>query len=113
MALLCYNKGCGQTFDPDKNKDDSCLFHPGGPVFHDALKGWSCCRKRTTDFSEFLSIKGCTMGKHRWVPKQVHAPPGECTRETAGGTPGIGSKFAGKKENRSQGLTTTSKKALK
>lgn len=53
------------------------------------------------------------MGKHRWVPKQVHAPPGECTRETAGGTPGIGSKFAEKKENRSQGLTTTSKKALK
>ncbi|XP_077355803.1 cysteine and histidine-rich domain-containing protein 1 [Festucalex cinctus] len=64
MALLCYNKGCGQTFDADNNKDDSCLFHPGVPIFHDALKGWSCCRKRTTDFSEFLSIKGCTHGHH-------------------------------------------------
>eukprot|EP00066_Takifugu_rubripes_P029355 XP_011618621.1 PREDICTED: cysteine and histidine-rich domain-containing protein 1-like [Takifugu rubripes] len=64
MALLCYNKGCGQKFDEDKNKDDSCLFHPGVPIFHDALKGWSCCRKRTTDFSEFLSIKGCTRGRH-------------------------------------------------
>lgn len=64
MALMCYNKGCGAKFDADKNKDDSCLFHPGVPIFHDALKGWSCCRKRTTDFSEFLSIKGCTRGRH-------------------------------------------------
>ncbi|XP_075884122.1 cysteine and histidine-rich domain-containing protein 1 [Nelusetta ayraudi] len=64
MALLCYNKGCGLKFDADKNKDDSCIYHPGVPIFHDALKGWSCCRKRTTDFSEFLSIKGCTHGRH-------------------------------------------------
>uniref|UniRef100_A0A8K9WU18 Zgc:92429 n=1 Tax=Oncorhynchus mykiss TaxID=8022 RepID=A0A8K9WU18_ONCMY len=61
---LCYNKGCGEKFDADKNKDDACLHHPGVPIFHDALKGWSCCRKRTTDFSEFLSIKGCTQGRH-------------------------------------------------
>ncbi|XP_053130214.1 integrin beta-1-binding protein 2 isoform X3 [Hemicordylus capensis] len=64
MALLCYNKGCGQRFDPEKNSPDSCLHHPGLPIFHDALKGWSCCKKRTTDFSEFLSIKGCTRGYH-------------------------------------------------
>ncbi|NXS63140.1 CHRD1 protein, partial [Brachypteracias leptosomus] len=64
MALLCYNKGCGQRFDPEHNSKDSCLYHPGVPIFHDVLKGWSCCRKRTTDFSEFLSIKGCTKGFH-------------------------------------------------
>ncbi|NWI71995.1 CHRD1 protein, partial [Todus mexicanus] len=64
MALLCYNKGCGQRFDPEHNVKDSCLYHPGVPIFHDALKGWSCCKKRTTDFSEFLSIKGCTKGFH-------------------------------------------------
>ncbi|XP_031706452.1 cysteine and histidine-rich domain-containing protein 1 [Anarrhichthys ocellatus] len=64
MALLCYNKGCGLKFDAKKNKEASCVFHPGVPIFHDALKGWSCCRKRTTDFSEFLSIKGCTRGRH-------------------------------------------------
>ncbi|XP_076144765.1 cysteine and histidine-rich domain-containing protein 1 [Alosa pseudoharengus] len=64
MALLCYNKGCGEKFDNDKNANDACLFHPGVPIFHDALKGWSCCKKRTTDFSEFLSIKGCTRGRH-------------------------------------------------
>ncbi|XP_051579052.1 cysteine and histidine-rich domain-containing protein 1 [Myxocyprinus asiaticus] len=64
MALLCYNRGCGGRFDADKNSDDACQYHPGVPIFHDALKGWSCCKKRTTDFSEFLSIKGCTRGRH-------------------------------------------------
>ncbi|NXG71037.1 CHRD1 protein, partial [Baryphthengus martii] len=49
---------------PDFPFSDSCLYHPGVPIFHDALKGWSCCKKRTTDFSEFLSIKGCTKGFH-------------------------------------------------
>lgn len=64
MALLCYNRGCGARFDADKNSDEACRYHPGVPIFHDALKGWSCCKKRTTDFSEFLSIKGCTRGRH-------------------------------------------------
>ncbi|XP_074518081.1 cysteine and histidine-rich domain-containing protein 1 [Halichoeres trimaculatus] len=75
MALLCYNKGCGLKYDADKNKEDSCIFHPGVPIFHDALKGWSCCRKRTTDFSEFLSIKGCTRGRHSNVKPQEPMRP--------------------------------------
>ncbi|KAF7706546.1 cysteine and histidine-rich domain-containing protein 1 [Silurus meridionalis] len=75
MALLCYNRGCGERFDEDKNPDDACLFHPGVPIFHDALKGWSCCKKRTTDFSEFLSIKGCSRGCHSNVkPKEPLKP---------------------------------------
>ncbi|KAM9469187.1 cysteine and histidine-rich domain-containing protein 1a [Clarias gariepinus] len=64
MSLLCYNKGCGQRFDPDNNPEGVCTYHPGVPVFHDALKGWSCCKRRTTDFSDFLSIAGCTKGCH-------------------------------------------------
>lgn len=64
MSVLCYNKGCGQRFDPEKNPGDACTYHPGVPVFHDALKGWSCCKRRTTDFSDFLSIVGCTKGPH-------------------------------------------------
>ena len=50
---------------------DVCVFHPGVPVFHDAmkvrlcilllfiyfsLKGWSCCKKRCIDFTDFLNI---------------------------------------------------------
>lgn len=43
---------------------DKCCFHPGAPIFHDAYKGWSCCNKKSTDFTEFLNFKGCTSGKH-------------------------------------------------
>ncbi|XP_075448655.1 cysteine and histidine-rich domain-containing protein 1 [Ascaphus truei] len=64
MSSLCYNRGCGLRYDPDSSAEDSCTYHPGVPVFHDALKGWSCCKKRTTDFSDFLGIVGCTKGQH-------------------------------------------------
>lgn len=43
---------------------DECRHHPGHPVFHDAYKGWSCCNKKSVDFTEFLNIKGCTLSKH-------------------------------------------------
>lgn len=43
---------------------DSCQFHPGNPVFHDALKGWSCCNKKSTDFTQFLNIPGCSKSAH-------------------------------------------------
>ena len=42
---------------------ESCQYHPGVPVFHDALKGWSCCKKRTTDFTDFLKIPVCPSSK--------------------------------------------------
>ncbi|XP_067215137.1 cysteine and histidine-rich domain-containing protein morgana [Linepithema humile] len=62
--LHCYHRGCGKKFDPSDNKDDDCVHHPGHPIFHDAYKGWSCCNKKCTDFTEFLNIKGCTKSKH-------------------------------------------------
>lgn len=34
------------------------------PYFHDAYKGWSCCKKKSVDFTEFLNIKGCEVSKH-------------------------------------------------
>uniref|UniRef100_A0A1B6D9E1 CHORD domain-containing protein n=1 Tax=Clastoptera arizonana TaxID=38151 RepID=A0A1B6D9E1_9HEMI len=61
---ICYNKGCGQRFDPKNNTEDGCVHHPGAPFFHDAYKGWSCCKKKCTDFTEFLNIKGCTRSFH-------------------------------------------------
>ncbi|XP_049804118.1 cysteine and histidine-rich domain-containing protein morgana [Schistocerca nitens] len=71
----CYNKGCGQKFDPSKNTEDSCTFHPGPPFFHDAYKGWSCCNKKCTDFTEFLNIKGCTRSFHNNVkPPEPEKP---------------------------------------
>lgn len=65
--LQCYNKGCGKQYDPDDNHSEACTFHPGAPFFHDAYKGWSCCNKKCTDFTEFLNIKGCTRGSHNNV----------------------------------------------
>ncbi|KAI4383075.1 hypothetical protein MLD38_008955 [Melastoma candidum] len=35
-----------------------------GPIFHDGMKEWSCCKRRSHDFSEFLAIPGCKTGKH-------------------------------------------------
>ncbi|KAG6605709.1 Cysteine and histidine-rich domain-containing protein RAR1, partial [Cucurbita argyrosperma subsp. sororia] len=34
------------------------------PLFHDGMKEWSCCKKRSHDFSLFLEIPGCKTGKH-------------------------------------------------
>lgn len=34
------------------------------PYFHDAYKGWSCCKKKSVDFTEFLNTKGCVVSKH-------------------------------------------------
>eukprot|EP01134_Creolimax_fragrantissima_P002745 CFRG2745T1 len=62
--MKCVNNACGKDYTEDVNTDKACLYHKGTPVFHEGLKGWSCCKKRTTDFSEFLSMPGCTEGRH-------------------------------------------------
>eukprot|EP00127_Corallochytrium_limacisporum_P005831 Clim_evm12s212 gene=Clim_evmTU12s212 len=76
----CYNKGCGQEFDESQNSDTSCTYHPGAPFFHDAYKGWSCCEKKSVDFTEFLNIKGCTKGKHN--PEKPLEEPKQPTAAT-------------------------------
>lgn len=74
--LQCYNRGCGKKYCPNENTDESCRHHPGQPVFHDAYKGWSCCNKKCTDFTEFLNIPGCTLSKHsNEKPPEPEKPP--------------------------------------
>lgn len=36
-----------------------CQHHPGVPVFHDAMKKWSCCDKKSYDFTECLQLPVC------------------------------------------------------
>jgi hypothetical protein len=36
----CTHKGCGKEYDAAANADGDCLYHPGGPVFHEGLKSW-------------------------------------------------------------------------
>lgn len=75
VKLTCYNRGCGQKFDPSENGDESCTHHPGVPFFHDAYKGWTCCNKKSVDFTEFLNIKGCTQSQHSNVkPPEPEKP---------------------------------------
>ncbi|RKO94110.1 chord-domain-containing protein [Blyttiomyces helicus] len=72
----CSNKGCGKTFKDQDNSDTACEYHNGAPVFHEGLKGWSCCSKRVVDFDEFLKIPGCTVGQHQTTtPTTAPAAP--------------------------------------
>ncbi|ODV91281.1 hypothetical protein CANCADRAFT_2993 [Tortispora caseinolytica NRRL Y-17796] len=61
---MCKRRGCGKVYEGSR---DGCVFHPGVPVFHDAAKGWSCCKKRVLEFDAFLKIPGCAKGKHLFV----------------------------------------------
>jgi hypothetical protein len=60
----CQHNGCTSEYREADNNETSCRHHPGQPVFHEGLKGWSCCKKRVTDFSDFLSLPGCTWSTH-------------------------------------------------
>jgi len=64
--VMCYNRGCGKMFDMSKNCPDSiaCRYHPGSPFFHETYKGWTCCNKKSTDFTDFLNTPGCATGPH-------------------------------------------------
>lgn len=64
VKLRCQRIGCDATFTPDNNPEGSCVFHDSGPIFHDGMKEWSCCKKKSHDFSLFLELPGCKTGKH-------------------------------------------------
>ena len=67
----CYNKPCKAAFTATDADNEACLYHPGTPVFHEGMKFWSCCQRKTSDFSQFLNQEGCTQGKHLWIkPKE-------------------------------------------
>lgn len=67
----CKNNACKATYAGSPSDDEVCNHHPGVAIFHEGMKYWSCCQKRTTDFSTFLEQAGCTQGKHNWSPKDT------------------------------------------
>ncbi|CEP15258.1 hypothetical protein [Parasitella parasitica] len=79
--VKCTHKGCGKDFIEAENKDNACQYHEGAPIFHEGLKGWSCCKKRVSDFDEFLALPGCTFGRHSTEP--VAAPAAVGSGESA------------------------------
>lgn len=67
IGTTCKNGGCSAAYEGPHSNDTMCTYHPGCPVFHEGLKFWSCCQKRTTDFNTFLNQPGCTTGTHKWT----------------------------------------------
>src|SRR6202012_1766474 len=55
------------AYTSEDSKLETCCFHPGVPIFHEGSKGWTCCRRRVLEFDQFLKIKGCKVGKHRFL----------------------------------------------
>jgi hypothetical protein len=63
----CKRKACEKQYKDESSKSEDCVFHPGLPIFHEGSKGWSCCSRKVLEFDEFLKIKGCLNGKHRFT----------------------------------------------
>lgn len=60
-----------QAYEGAGKGNPLCDHHPGVPVFHEGMKYWSCCNKKTSDFNAFLEQVGCSQGKHCWIKETV------------------------------------------
>lgn len=69
IGTLC-KRGCNTTYQGPETDLTTCIYHSGSPIFHEGMKFWTCCQKRTTDFNAFLSQVGCTQGKHIWIKEE-------------------------------------------
>lgn len=68
FKLRCKNFGCNQFYNEEENSDTACKHHVAPPIFHDRIKGWSCCKeKKAYDWEEFQAIEGCSVGRHSTV----------------------------------------------
>jgi len=68
IGASCKNRGCTARYS-GPNQSSECVYHPGGPVFHEGMKFWSCCHNKTSEFDEFMSQVGCETGHHCWKRK--------------------------------------------
>lgn len=65
ITAKCQRKGCQKTYNIADNTSSACIHHSGQPIFHDAVKFWSCCpHKKCYDFDEFIAVAGCAVGYH-------------------------------------------------
>ncbi|EPZ32629.1 Cysteine/histidine-rich domain-containing protein [Rozella allomycis CSF55] len=71
VGTKCKRKGCNAVFNGEESREEECHFHPGDPIFHEGSKGYTCCSRKVLEFDEFLKIKGCKLGKHRFTEPQV------------------------------------------
>jgi hypothetical protein len=66
---LCRRKGCGATYKKGSSREgETCVHHPGVPIFHEGSKGYVCCKRRVLEFDQFMKIEGCkTKNRHLFV----------------------------------------------
>jgi hypothetical protein len=65
----CRRRGCGATYTSGASREgESCVHHPGVPLFHEGSKGYTCCKRRVLEFDQFLMLEGCnTKNRHLFV----------------------------------------------
>ncbi|CAI5438671.1 unnamed protein product [Caenorhabditis angaria] len=71
IGAACKNNGCDKTYDGSNSIPGDCQNHPGEAIFHEGMKYWSCCNKKTSNFGAFLEQVGCTKSEHRWRPNEI------------------------------------------
>jgi hypothetical protein len=58
-GMTCVRNNCNVEY-VDETQEYNCTHCPGGPVFHEGYKFWSCCeKKKHYDFDSFLAAPGC------------------------------------------------------
>ncbi|GMR53162.1 hypothetical protein PMAYCL1PPCAC_23357, partial [Pristionchus mayeri] len=66
IGAPCRNNSCEAKYGGPSASDSPCVYHPGAAIFHEGMKYWACCKKKTSDFQAFLDQKGCEKGEHCW-----------------------------------------------
>uniref|UniRef100_A0A915K1W4 Cysteine and histidine-rich domain-containing protein 1 n=1 Tax=Romanomermis culicivorax TaxID=13658 RepID=A0A915K1W4_ROMCU len=64
IGTQCRNPACTKTYDKNFDPNETCWYHSGTAIFHEGMKYWSCCQRKTSDFESFLQQEGCTSGRH-------------------------------------------------
>ncbi|KAJ3589888.1 hypothetical protein NHX12_010729 [Muraenolepis orangiensis] len=71
IGTSCKHGGCTKSFSGAASNEEVCAYHSGFPIFHEGMKYWSCCKRKTSDFNTFLSQEGCVKGPHIWRKKDT------------------------------------------
>uniref|UniRef100_A0AC34QMG8 Cysteine and histidine-rich domain-containing protein n=1 Tax=Panagrolaimus sp. JU765 TaxID=591449 RepID=A0AC34QMG8_9BILA len=70
IGAACKQNSCKEVYNGPESNLTECMYHPGKAIFHEGMKYWSCCNRKTSNFSAFLEQPGCTKGTHEWSHNQ-------------------------------------------
>ncbi|XP_055377534.1 cysteine and histidine-rich domain-containing protein morgana [Condylostylus longicornis] len=77
IGTSCKRSGCTAVYSTE-TIDSECQYHSGYPVFHEGMKYWTCCQKKTSDFTAFMNQKGCSYSKHKWFSDDQNSEVVNC-----------------------------------